>query len=126
MTATDKPDKQRLQMAGRLRDAREYLGLSQDEVAAVLKLSRPAITNIESGTRKVEAVELDQLAKLYGRSVSYFLSGETADKSTPELVAFYARTIKGLSESDLNEVARFAEFLRAGNLNKLNSGGERR
>jgi DNA-binding XRE family transcriptional regulator len=112
-------------MAARLRDAREYLGMSQDEVAAALKLSRPAITNIESGSRKVEAIELDQLAQLYGRSVTYFLSGEQADQTSSESVAFFARTLTGLSEKDLAEVARFAEFLRAGNASKKSSGRNR-
>ena len=95
MTQRGESDEQRVAMASRLRDAREYLGMSQDEVASVLKLSRPAITNIESGSRKVEAIELDQLAQLYGRPVTYFLSGEEADLTSSERVAFYARTLKG-------------------------------
>lgn len=104
------PDDKRLQVAARLREAREYLGLSQDEVAAALQLSRPAVTNIESGTRKVDALELEQLAQLYGRSVQYFLAN---DEGVPDSkVAFAARTLKGLSDKDLGEVARFAEFLR--------------
>jgi transcriptional regulator with XRE-family HTH domain len=101
----------RLQVAGRLREAREYLGLSQDEVAAALELSRPAITNIESGTRKVDALELEQLAQLYGRTVDYFLGKE--EKVPDSKIAFAARTLKGLSDKDLEEVARFAEFLRS-------------
>jgi len=105
------PAIQREAMAARLKEAREYLGISQDEVAVALGIPRPAVTNIESGNRKVEAIELDQLAKLYRRSVSYFLSGDTA--GVPENVAFYARTFKDLSEKDLNEVVRFADFLRA-------------
>lgn len=125
MTQRGEPDEQRVAMASRLRDAREYLGMSQDEVAAALKLSRPAITNIESGSRKVEAIELDQLAQLYGRPITYFLSGEQADLTSPERVAFYARTLTGLSEKDLTEVARFAEFLRAGSANKKTSGRNR-
>jgi transcriptional regulator with XRE-family HTH domain len=125
MTPPAEPDEQRVELAARLRDAREYLGMSQDEVAAALKLSRPAITNIESGSRKVEAIELDQLAQLYGRPVTYFLAGEQADQTSSERVAFYARTLKGLSEKDLTEVARFAEFLRAGSASKKASGRNR-
>ena len=125
MTQREEPDEQRVAMAARLRDAREYLGMSQDEVAAALKLSRPAITNIESGSRKVEAIELDQLAQLYGRTVTYFLSGEQADQTSSESVAFYARTLTGLSEKDLTEVARFAEFLRASSASKKSSGRNR-
>lgn len=125
MTQRAEADEQRVAMAARLRDAREYLGMSQDEVAAALKLYRPAITNIESGSRKVEAIELDQLAQLYGRTVTYFLSGEQADQTSSESVAFYARTLTGLSEKDLTEVARFAEFLRASSASKKSSGRNR-
>lgn len=103
-------DEKRMHVAARLREAREYLGLSQDDVAAALNLSRPAISNIESGTRKVDALELEQLALLYGRSVQFFLGME--DVVPDSRVAFAARTLKGLSDKDLEEVARFAEFLR--------------
>lgn len=102
---------QRLEMASRLREAREYLGMSQEEVATALELSRPAVTNIESGTRKVEAVELERLARLYGRTVEFFLRGEQPQLDAK--VAFAARTLQGLSDIDLAEVARFAEFLRS-------------
>jgi transcriptional regulator with XRE-family HTH domain len=104
-------DEQRLQMAKRLREAREYLGLSQDDAAAALGISRPAITNIESGTRKVEAVELDKLAQLYGRPVQYFLTGDQPAASDAR-VEFLARAINGLSPKDIDEVSRFAEFLK--------------
>lgn len=105
-------DLQRAEVAQRLREAREYVGLSQDEVAQALGLSRPAITNIETGNRKVEAVELERLAKLYGQSVNYLLSGEDPLAAAPEQVQFLARAVKGLSRKDLDEVARFATFLK--------------
>lgn len=102
---------QRQQMAQRLREAREYLGLSQDEVASALRISRPAVTNLEAGARKIEAVELDKLARLYGRTVQYFLTGEQAVAAKTR-ADFLARTLNGLSEQDLQEVARFADFLK--------------
>lgn len=111
MSESDDVDEQRLQMAHRLREARAYVGLSQDDVAGALSISRPAVTNIESGTRKVEAVELDKLARLYGQPVQFFLTGDEAAAGTPR-VAFLARTLDGLSDKDLQEVARFAEFLK--------------
>lgn len=111
MSAEDNTSIQRVAMAGRLREAREYLGLSQEEVAATLRVPRPAVTNIEAGTRKVEALELEQLAKLYGRSVDYFLRGEQPQSDSK--ATFAARALHGLSDNDLEEVARFAEFLRA-------------
>ncbi len=94
-----------------MREAREYVGLSQEEVAAALGVSRPAVSNMESGTRKVEALELDRLSALYGRTVDFLLSGEapTADSR----VAFLARATQGLSDKDLEELGRFAAFLRS-------------
>lgn len=103
---------QRAAVALRLREAREYLGLSQAEVAQALNLSRPAIANIEAGNRKVEAVELEQLATLYRQSVSYLLSGEDPIGQVSDQVKFLARAVKGLTARDLDEVARFATFLR--------------
>jgi len=103
---------QRAAVALRLREAREYLGLSQAEVAQVLDLSRPAIANIEAGNRKVEAVELEQLATLYRQSVRYLLSGEDPIEQTKDQVRFLARAVEGLTPQDLDEVARFATFLK--------------
>jgi transcriptional regulator with XRE-family HTH domain len=103
-------DAQRAGLAQRLREAREFVGLSQEEVATALGISRPAVTNIESGARKVEAVELDRLSALYGQSVEYLLNGEV-QKSDARL-AFLARATQGLTERDLGELERFASFLR--------------
>lgn len=111
MSGIDK-DAQRILMAERLRESREYVGLSQEEVANVLGISRPAVTNIESGSRKVEATELSTLARLYRKSMDYLLTGKEPVASGPEQLAFLARAVKGLSERDLDEVARFAQFLK--------------
>jgi len=118
MNAED-ADVSRQRMGARLREAREYLGYSQEDAAKVLGLSRPAITNIESGQRNVQALELDKLARLYGRSVSYLLSGEEENAGEDTKVAFAARALQGLTQHDLDEVLRFASYLR--NSSKTNS-----
>ena len=41
----------------RLREAREFLGLSQQEVAELLSVSRPAVSQMEAGKRKVSSLE---------------------------------------------------------------------
>ncbi len=101
----------RIQLGRRLREAREYVGLSQEEVAFALSVSRPAVGHIESGTRKVEAFELNKLSELYGRNVDYLLTGNAPSGDTR--VAFLARATMGMSDSDLDELTRFAEFLKS-------------
>lgn len=110
--ANNEKDAQRADIAERLRQGREYVGLSQEEVALVLGVSRPAVTNMELGQRKVEATEIVTLSKLYRRTVEYLLTGKDPITEAPEQLAFLARAIKGLSEKDLDEVGRFAEFLK--------------
>ncbi|KAF1703087.1 transcriptional regulator [Pseudoxanthomonas suwonensis] len=111
MTSSDL-DSDRVEMGERLRLAREYVGLTQEEVAAALGVSRPAVTKMEAGARKVQSTELSALARLYRRSMEYLLTGIEPASSAPEQLAFLARAIKGLSDRDLDEVARFAEFLK--------------
>ncbi len=99
-------------LGSKLRDAREYIGFSQDEVASFLKVPRTAITNIESGQRKVEALELKRLAELYRQPVAHF-TGEDDAASLPADVALLARQVAKLSTKDREELGRFAEFLKA-------------
>ena len=56
-------------LASRLKEMREYLALSQEEVAQMLKIPRSAISLIENGERGVEAVELKQFAEVYKCSI---------------------------------------------------------
>ena len=104
-------DEARKQLAERLREAREYLGLSQEEVAQNVRLPRPAVSQIENGNRKVDAIELAKLAKLYQRPVSFF-TGEEPVGEAPQ-IELLKRAAAELSEKDQNEVLRFADFLRS-------------
>ncbi len=96
-------------IAARLKESREYLGLSQQEVADATGLSRSAVSLLESGQRRVLAQELQTLAKVYQRPVGYFTGEEPVD--FPNDVNMLARQASALSEKDRSELMRFAEFL---------------
>lgn len=102
------------QIAQRIREAREYLGLSQGVVADAIGVPRPSISMMESGQRKVSADELRKLAKLYRKPYEYFLGEEVVDETaeSAESVTALFRAAKDLSENDRLQVLRFAEFLR--------------
>jgi transcriptional regulator with XRE-family HTH domain len=103
----------RKNLGARLREAREYVGLSQDEVARALGIARPAVSLIESGQRRVEALELKRLADLYGRSVAEFTGDSDRDAELPEVVRHLARAAAKLTKADQSELIRFAEFLKS-------------
>ena len=102
-------DERQRRLAERLREVREYLGLSQQFVAENTGIPRLAISAIENGKRKVEALEIEALAALYKHPVSYFLDGTTDE---PPTLRALAREAAQLTERDRREVLRFAQFLK--------------
>jgi transcriptional regulator with XRE-family HTH domain len=118
-------DIDRQALGERLKDAREYVGLKQDDVAKKLGIPRSALSNIEAGSRKVDAIELAQMAKLYQRPVAWFTGDDPhspADKMLAE-VAHVARAAAALSHQDREELARFADFLKSRARAKAGSDG---
>lgn len=77
-------------VAGRLKTARESIGLTQQQVADWLGVRRPAIAEIEAGTRAVKSEELVRLAALYGRSLSWLVEGELGPEDRISAALFRA------------------------------------
>ena len=57
----------------RLKAAREDSGMTQTEVAKRLRKPQSWVSKSESGERRVDAVELGEFAKAYGKGVRFFL-----------------------------------------------------
>lgn len=106
-------DTDRQKLASRLKEMREYLSLSQEEVAQALKISRSAVSLIESGERKVDALELKQLAELYHSPLDFFTGSAGKQDEEGRQIAFLAKAAANLTESDRDELLRFAQFLNA-------------
>jgi len=102
-------DHEGMQLAQRIQQEREYINLSQEQVASALRISRAAVSAIETGRRKVSSQELKRLAALFGTSVDRLLGAEPEED--PTTLALF-RTAKGLSTGEREQLLRFAEFLR--------------
>jgi transcriptional regulator with XRE-family HTH domain len=57
----------------RLRQARIDAGLSQVQVSNSLGKHQSFLSKCETGERRVDIIELQELAKLYRKDISYFL-----------------------------------------------------
>lgn len=103
---------ERAGIGARLKEAREYLGLSQQEVATALDLPRTAVSMMESGQRGVDSLELKALAKLYQRPMAFFTGeDEVLGADVGDDVALLAKQVSKLSDQDRGELLRFSEFL---------------
>lgn len=102
----------REELGERLKVAREYLGFTQEDIAQSLGVARSALSLMEAGRRRVDALELKKLAAIYRRPLGYF-TGEVASEELDEDIKHLARRASRLAPEDREELARFAEFLYA-------------
>lgn len=91
-------------LGSRLRDARERAGLNQGELGSRVGLDRTAVNKIESGIRKVTALELSDIADALGVRMSSFFA-----EPSPALVSH--RSNQGLDTASSIDrlLARIAE-----------------
>jgi predicted transcriptional regulator len=60
-------------MADKLKTARIEAGLGQGDAARLIDKSQSYISKIEAGCLRLDLVQLNELAKLYKKSLDYFL-----------------------------------------------------
>ncbi len=61
------------QFLKKLRAARLDAGLTQQQVARALRKPQSFVSKCESGERRVDVVELERFARLYGKRLEDFL-----------------------------------------------------
>jgi transcriptional regulator with XRE-family HTH domain len=103
----------RMLVAERIREARKLAGLSQRQVADMLNLHRPSVSEIELGNRRVSAAELTQLAEIFDVSVSW-LVGDAADTLSGHdpRVQLAARELSKLKPEDLDRLLALLAKMR--------------
>ena len=106
-----KDNRQRTDIGSRLRMARELAGLSQAQVAKMLSLHRPSISEIEAGRRKVSAEELAKLADVYDVNISW-LTG-TEDDEDNDKIKLAARELAKLKPADYERMMYLLRALRS-------------
>lgn len=103
-------DSRRAAIATRLRAAREQAGLSQGQVATLLGLQRPSISELEAGRRRVSGEELTRFAEIYNVSISWLMKDES-EVSDPA-VELAARELAKLRKEDLDTVLNVIRTFR--------------
>ena len=110
MTALEDPNQV---VAARIKAARKMAGLSQGQVAKLLQLHRPTISEIEAGRRRVRATELVQFADLYDVDVSW-LAGKAAERLDlrGDRLELAARELRKLKPDELDRLLSLLASLR--------------
>lgn len=94
-------------LAGLLQLTRTTFGLSQVYLGKRTGLSRNAIAEIESGNRRVSALELRDIVDVYGLPVELFFYGPREPFPFPKV-----EYLDGFNEKPLIQALSYARFLR--------------
>src|SRR5919106_6061447 len=104
-------------VAARIRDLRVSYnsgeGLSQESLAAHLKVAPNTISRWETGTYRPGLKDLERLSRFFGVSMLSFFPSEMIDDEDDENLKALLRTARQLHPADLEELRKYAEFRRA-------------
>lgn len=103
----------KVEIAKRIRDARELSGLSQGQAAKKLGMHRPTISEIEAGRRNVRADELQAFADLYGVEISWLANEVVSDDKVDKAILAAARELSSMSDDDLNTLISTIKMIKS-------------
>ncbi len=93
-------------LLARLRRAREEAGLTQDEVARAVGRPQSYVSKCETGERRLDAIELEDLARVYGRPLGFFVAETEAAQGGASLASEAPQRYAGLSRVSPRERPR--------------------
>ena len=104
-------------VAARIKDLRVSYnsgeGLSQEALAARLKVAPNTISRWETGTYRPSLKDLERISRFFGVSMMSFFPEEMIDDDEDENLKALLRTARQLHPADLEELRKYAEFRRA-------------
>lgn len=104
-------------VAAKIRDLRVSYnsgeGLSQESLAAHLKVATNTISRWETGTYRPSLKDLERISRFFGVSMMSFFPPDMVDDDEDENLKALLRTARQLHPADLEELRKYAEFRRA-------------
>ncbi len=104
-------------VAARIKDLRVSYnsgeGLSQEALAAHLKVASNTISRWETGTYRPSLKDLERISRFFGVSMMSFFPEDMIDDDEDENLKALLRTARQLHPSDLEELRKYAEFRKA-------------
>lgn len=97
-----------------LKSLRTSKGMTQDELAKILKISRSTVGMYEKGDREPDYETLESIADFFNVSIDYLLGREntTIRLVNPTTIAAHFDGDE-YTEEELEEIRRFAEFVKS-------------
>lgn len=108
-----KENEKRKIIANRISLARERAGLTQNQLAKLLNIPRPSVTEIESGKRKVSAEELISMSDIFEVDINWLAGkGENKSDEQRDKIQLAARNLSGLKSEDIDKIVDLLNSLK--------------
>ena len=102
-------------LGGRLKLAREVMGMSREQARKQMHIARATLEEIEAGKREVGRTRLNRFSELYRRPLEFFTGEPDERMPKDETLRFIVLAAAQLEDKDRDEVLKFALFLHARN-----------
>ncbi|MEW6663031.1 MAG: helix-turn-helix domain-containing protein [Bacillota bacterium] len=101
-----------MDIGARIKQLREELGLSQNELARRAGIAQSSLSYLESGAKSPSVDTLLLICKALGVSLTEFL-GETGGNSAPEHIKPLLDRVRHLTPEQVQKLAEFIKSLKA-------------
>ena len=102
----------------KIQKAREEAGLSQEEMASQLGYSQAALSNYELGKRRLYLANIEQIARMLNKPLSYFLdeaaqeSGPGPGNRTDEVTTEIIKLLAAMPDDEKKHLIEFLKWRR--------------
>lgn len=103
----------KIEIASRLRMAREMAGLSQGQASKRLGMHRPTISEIEAGRRNVKFDELSKFSNLYGVEISWIVEGKVDENKIDPSILAAARNLSSMKSEDIDTLVNTIKMIKS-------------
>ena len=100
------------EIGNKIREAREALGMSQDDLADVMGTSRKSVSRHETGEQEMKITAFFQYYDALNARPEQLLPDRLLMNSNPSLEERLLKAAKGLSESNLEVLIMVAERMK--------------
>lgn len=102
-----------VKIGDKIQSLRKNNSMSQEELAAELRINRNCLSRIETGKSEPSIAVVKNISKLFDIDISSLIDMNEEKKSNSEKIKTIAEGCKFLNENDLDFVIRLVSVLRA-------------
>ncbi len=101
-----------MKLGEKIKLLRKSKGISQESLAAILKVNRNYLSRVETGKSEPTAGILKQLAEIFNIDLNSLLEIDCNNKDNSEKIKYIITNCKKLKEKDLDTIVRMITIMK--------------